>query len=121
METLATGLKSPWSLAFLPNGDALLTEKFGELRILLIGGLNPAPVTGGPQNKLQEGDSGLLDVGLDPAFETKQTVFITFDEGTKRQYHLAVCRAKFDGATLSGGKVIFRSSPEKAGPQHPGG
>jgi hypothetical protein len=61
VETLATGLKFPWSLVFLPNGEALLTEKFGELRILRKGVLNPAPVTGGPQNILQEGDSGLLD------------------------------------------------------------
>jgi glucose/arabinose dehydrogenase len=121
VETLATGLKFPWSLAFLPNGDALVTEKFGELRILRENGLDPAPVTGGPQNVLQEGDSGLLDVVLDPAFETNHTVFITFNEGTKEQNHLAVFRAKFDGASLSGGKVIFRSSPEKAGPQHSGG
>lgn len=41
VETLATGLKFPWSLAFLPNGDALLTEKFGELRILRENGLDP--------------------------------------------------------------------------------
>jgi glucose/arabinose dehydrogenase len=60
-------------------------------------------------------------VVLDPAFETNHTVFITFNEGTKQQNHLAVFRAKFDGASLSGGKVIFRSSPEKAGPQHSGG
>ena len=121
VETLATGLKFPWSLAFLPNGDALVTEKFGQLRILRKGALDPAPVTGGPQNILKEGDSGLLDVVLDPAFETSQTVFITFNEGTKEQNHLAVFRAKYDGATLSGGKVIFRSSPEKVGPEHSGG
>ena len=117
VEVVATGLKFPWSLAFLPNGDALVTEKFGELRVLRKDVLDPAPVTGGPQNILQEGDSGLLDVVLDPAFETNQTVFITFNEGTKEQNHLAVFRAKFDGATLSGGKVIFRNSPEKAGPR----
>ena len=99
------------------SAHALLTEKFGEVRIPRKSGLDPAPVTGGPQNILQEGDSGLLDVVLDPAFETNQTVFITFNEGTKEQNHLAVFRAKFDGAALSGGKVIFRNSPEKAGPQ----
>src|ERR1700719_4155958 len=103
------------------SAHALLTEKFGEVRIPRKSGLDPAPVTGGPQNILQEGDSGLLDVVLDPAFETNQTVFITFNEGTKEQNHLAVFRAKFDGAKMSGGKVIFRSSPEKAGPQHSGG
>jgi hypothetical protein len=54
VETLATGLKFPWSLAFLPNGDALVTEKFGELRILRKGALDPAPVIGGPQ-KYSEG------------------------------------------------------------------
>jgi glucose/arabinose dehydrogenase len=56
------------------SAHALLTEKFGEVRIPRKGGLDPAPVTGGPQNILQEGDSGLLDVALDPAFETNQTV-----------------------------------------------
>ena len=61
------------------SAHALLTKKFGEVRIPRKGGLDPAPVTGGPQNILQEGDSGLLDVALDPAFETNQTVFITFN------------------------------------------
>ncbi len=121
VETLATGLKFPWSLAFLLNGDALLTEKFGELRILRKGVLDPAPISGGPQNILKEGDSGLLDVVLDPDFETNQIIFITFHEGTKEQNHLAVFRAEFDGAKLTGGKVIFRSGPEKAGPGHSGG
>jgi aldose sugar dehydrogenase len=121
VETLATGLKFPWSLAFLPNGDALVTEKFGELRILRKGALDPAPITGGPNNILKEGDSGLLDVILDPDFEKNRTLFITFNEGTKEKNHLAVFRAKFDGASLSDGKVIFRSSPEKEGPAHSGG
>jgi aldose sugar dehydrogenase len=121
VEKLATGLKFPWSLAFLPNGDALLTEKFGELRILRNGVLDPTPIAGGPQNILKEGDSGLLDVVLDPAFESNRVIFITFNEGTKEQNHLAVYRAKFDGAKLTSGKVIFRSGPEKAGPQHSGG
>jgi glucose/arabinose dehydrogenase len=121
VETLATGLKFPWSLAFLPNGDALLTEKFGGLRILRRGVLDPVPISGGPKNILQEGDSGLLDVVLDPAFETNQIIFITFNEGSKEQNHLAVFRAKFDGHKLADGRVIFRSLPEKAGPQHSGG
>jgi hypothetical protein len=46
------------------SAHALLTEKFGEVRIPRKSGLDPAPVTGGPQNILQEGDSGLLDVVL---------------------------------------------------------
>ena len=61
---------------------------------------------------MKEGDSGLLDVVLDPAFETNHTVFITFNEGIKEQNHLAVFRAKFDGASLSGGKVII---PQQCG------
>jgi glucose/arabinose dehydrogenase len=121
VDTLATGLKFPWSLEFLPNGDVLVTEKFGELRILRKGALDPAPITGGPNNILKEGDSGLLDVILHPDFEKNRTLFITFNEGTKEKNHLAVFRAKFDGASLSDGKVIFRSSPEKEGPAHSGG
>jgi glucose/arabinose dehydrogenase len=121
VETVASGLKFPWSLAFLPNGDALVTEKFGELRILRHGVLDAAPVSGGPENILKEGDSGLLDAVLDPDFAKNQVVFITFNEGTKEKNHLAVFRAKFDGNRLTDGKVIFRSGPEKAGPEHSGG
>jgi glucose/arabinose dehydrogenase len=121
VETLATGLRNPWSLAFLPDGNALVTEKFGGLRILRHGALDSAPVTGGPENILKEGDSGLLDVVLDPDFATNHIVFISFNEGSVKENHLAVFKAKFDGNRLVDGKVIFRTSPEKAGPQHSGG
>jgi glucose/arabinose dehydrogenase len=121
VETVATGLHKPWSLAFLPGGNALLTEKFGELRILHQGVLDPAPVAGGPENILKEGDSGLLDVVLDPDFQTNQMIYISFNEGSSKENHLAVFKARFDGKKLMDGKVIFRSTPEKEGPQHSGG
>jgi glucose/arabinose dehydrogenase len=121
VETVATGLRKPWSLAFLPGGDALVTEKFGELRILRHGVLDPAPVAGGPENILKEGDSGLLDVVLDPDFQANQLIYISFNEGSSKENHLSVFKARFDGKRLVGGKVIFRTGPEKVGPQHSGG
>jgi glucose/arabinose dehydrogenase len=121
VEVVADGLNFPWSLAFLPNGDAFVTEKYGHLRILRQGVLDPKFVAGGPAKILQTDDSGLLDVVLDPDYATNRTVFIAFNEGTEQKNHLAVFRAQFDGTRLINGKIIFRGFPEKAAPRASGG
>ena len=120
VEVVADGLPFPWSLAFLPNGDAF-SEKYGSIKILHRGVLDPNPVAGGPQHILQNDDSGLLDIVLDPDYAQNHTVFIAFNEGTEQKNHLAVFRAQFDGQKLIGGTVIFRSLPEKEAPRASGG
>ena len=57
---LVKGLASPWSLAFLPNGDMLVTEKVGRLRVVRNGTLDPQPISGVPQ-VLAMGQGGLLE------------------------------------------------------------
>ena len=121
VETLATGLKFPWSMAFLPGGDMLIVEKAGGLRIFRNGALLPDPVSGLPAGVLVNSDSGLHDVALDPDFESNRRVFIAYAEGDEDANHLAIWRARLEGARLVGGEKIFQTSPDKAGHSHPGG
>jgi aldose sugar dehydrogenase len=65
--TVVEGLVHPWSMAFLPNGDMLVTERPGRLRIVRDGVLDPTPIGGVPEVRAQ-GQGGLLDVVLHPDF-----------------------------------------------------
>lgn len=120
-ETLASGLKFPWSMAFAPNGDLLIVEKAGGLRIFRNGALLPEPVQGLPTDVMVNADSGLHDIALDPDFETTRRIFIAFAEGNEDSNRLAVWRARLDGGRLVDGQVIFRATPDKKDPSHPGG
>ena len=64
------GLANPWSIAFLPNGDMLVTEKPGRLRLVRNGTLEPQPISGVPA-VLAQGQGGLLEVSLHPQFATE--------------------------------------------------
>src|SRR6185369_13936100 len=75
VSVVATGLANPWSLAFLPNGDMLVTERAGRLRVIKNGVLDPQPVSGVPAVKaLVLG--GLLDVALHPKFSENNFIYL---------------------------------------------
>ncbi|HEX6105120.1 MAG TPA: PQQ-dependent sugar dehydrogenase [Gemmatimonadales bacterium] len=118
VDTLATGLQLPWSLALLPGGGALITEKYGGLRLWRDGTLSP-PLDGVPP-ALKSEDSGLLDLALDPRFEENRLVYLSFAEGTAEANRTALFRFRLDGDRLTDGRVIFRAAPDKKGPAHPG-
>lgn len=121
VDTLATALNFPWSMAFTPDGDILIIEKQGGLRVFRDGHLLPGIVPGGPDGVLVAVDSGLHDIALDPDFSRTRQVFIAYAEGDLEANRLAVWKAKFDGGSLVDGQTIFRVSPDKAAPSHPGG
>jgi glucose/arabinose dehydrogenase len=77
--TVAKGLVHPWSLAFLPNGKMLVTERPGRLRIVTADGTLSAPVSGLPE-MAAVGQGGLLDVALDPAFDKNNTIYWCYSE-----------------------------------------
>jgi glucose/arabinose dehydrogenase len=77
--TVAKGLVHPWSLAFLPNGKMLVTERPGRLRIVTSDGTLSEPVSGLPE-MAAVGQGGLLDVALDPAFDTNNTIYWCYSE-----------------------------------------
>jgi glucose/arabinose dehydrogenase len=121
LERLVTGLRAPWSLAFLPDGGMLVSEK--PLGVRLIRGGKPATqvLPGGPTDFYARADSGVLDVVLDPDFAQNRFVYITYAQGTEAANRTAIWKARLDGDRLTGGRVIFRTGFDKKGPSHPGG
>ena len=107
-------LRLPWSLAFLPGGRMLVTEKGGTLRVVDPSGAISPPISGVPR-VVSTGQVGLLDIALDPGFATNHRVFFSFSEpGRGEDFHIAVARATFDEAAkaLTDLKVIFRAVPD---------
>ncbi len=121
LERLAGGLRFPWSLAFTPDGDILIPEKYAGVRVMRNGRLLPEVLAGGPPNVLAKADSGMLDIALDPDFAENRLVYLSFAEGDDAANRTAVWVAHYDGERLTGGRVIFRVRPDKAKPGHPGG
>ncbi len=121
VETLASGLGFPWSMAFTPDGDILIVEKTGGLRVFRNGALRPEAVSGLPEDVMINADSGFHDIALDPDFATTRQVFIAYAQGDDDANRLAIWRARLENDRLVGGEVIFRAGPDKKGPSHPGG
>ena len=110
--TIASGLEHPWSLAFLPDGRMLVTERPGRLRYVTMKGEVSEPIAGVPAVHAVE-QGGLLDVVLDPDFSANSTIYLSYAEpGDGDVNGTAVARAKLDGARLTGLQVIFRQLPK---------
>ena len=109
---LTSALHAPWSLAFLPDANLLITEKLpGALRILNRSGVLSGPLAGLPA-LLPDQETGLLDVALDPGFATNHRIFFTFfGYANKVVSATNVARARLENNSLSDVKVIFRSTP----------
>jgi glucose/arabinose dehydrogenase len=117
VEVVVQGLSHPWSIAWLPDGSALVTERAGRLRLLRDGRLEPEPVSGLPP-LLAEGQGGLLDVALHPDFDRNRLVYLTFVTGTPDANRTALARGRLEGGALRDTEVIFRNADTKSGGQH---
>ena len=120
IETVADNLELPWSLAFLPDGSMIVTERPGRLRMIRDGELLEAPVAGVPDVYFA-GQGGLFDVVLDPDFETNQTLYLSYAHGDQDANATRILRAVLDGNGLRDQEVIFTVEPSKAGALHFGG
>lgn len=114
--TVAEGLVNPWSIAFLPGGDMLVTERPGRLRIVRNGQLLPAPVTGVPE-VLAEGQGGLLDVVPHPDFASNQMLYLSFSKpvGDGSAATTAVVRGRFVDDGLHEVEEVFEAVSEGRG------
>jgi len=112
---VARGLVHPWSLAFLPDGGLLVTERPGRLRIVRDGVLDRRPLAGVPTVRAM-GLSGLMDVALHPRFAENHYVYLTYTKPVgDEQATLALARGRFEGAALTDVRDIFVASPGTGG------
>jgi aldose sugar dehydrogenase len=110
IETVASGLINPWSLAFLPGGDVLVTERPGRLRIIRNGALDPQPVPGVPA-VIASGQGGLLDIALHPDFATNRLLYLSLTKmaAAGNATTEAIVRGRFDGSKLIDVAEIFEA------------
>jgi glucose/arabinose dehydrogenase len=113
---VAKGFAHPWSLAFLPDGDILVTERAGRLRIVRHGVLDPTPIAGVPAVRVTS-LWGLMDIALHPQFaRNKQLYFSYLKPLGNGPRTLTVARATFDGVALNDVTDLFVAAPPTAGP-----
>jgi len=106
--TVADGLVSPWSMAFLPGGDMLVTERPGRLRIIRDGVLLPEAVPGVP-DVLARGQGGLFDVVLHPDFASNRLIYLSFAKPVGDGSTTAVVRGRFENDRFTDVEEIFEA------------
>ena len=113
LETVATGLVNPWSLAFLPDGRMLVTERPGRLRYVSKSGELSAPISGVPA-VFATGQGGLLDVVLSPNFATDSLIYFSYAEASEdgERAGTAVARGRLQGDALVDVKRIYQQQPK---------
>jgi glucose/arabinose dehydrogenase len=118
VQTVASGLVNPWSLAFLPDGRMLVTERPGRMRVVTAEGHLSPPLKGVPE-VWASNQGGLLDVIIDKSYPQNKTIYFCFAERTGDGGRTAVARATLNDGNgrLDDVKIIFRQE----GPLSSGG
>lgn len=120
IETVAEGLEWPWSLAFLPEGDLLVTERGGALRLIENGQLRDAPIDGVPP-VYANSQGGLFEALPDPDFAANRWIYLSYAYGSPNANATRVARARLIDGQLVDLEVLFTASPTKDTPVHYGG
>src|SRR6478609_10023059 len=107
--TVLKGLVQPWSMAFLPDGGILITERPGRLRIVRNGVLQPAAIAGTPAVRAQ-GLVGLMEIALHPKFAENKLIYFTYNKPASDGSNSAVItlgRGRWDGTAITGFQDLF--------------
>ena len=100
VSVVTKGLSHPWAIAFLPDGDMLITERDGRLRIVRDGVLDPQDISGVPQVRT-DGNGGLMDVALHPGFAENRLVYLTYTKPVGNGMGVpALARGRLEGDAL---------------------
>jgi aldose sugar dehydrogenase len=119
--TVATGLDMPWSVAFLPDGRFLVTERdTGKLKLVAAGGKLLSEIKGIPA-VASGGQGGLLEIALHPDFAKNKLVYFTFSEGTEDNNSTALARGTFEESQIRNVTILFRQAPKVKSDAHFGG
>jgi len=107
--TVVARLQQPWSMAFLADGDMLVTERDGNVRLIRDGVLEPEPVAGVPEVHTG-GLMGLMDIALHPDFESNHFVYLAYHRPAPgNQGETVLARGTWTGSELADVDVIFES------------
>lgn len=127
VEVLVEGLKSPWSVAVMPGGGYLITEKANGLKRIFLDG-RVLTVKGVPEDVFTEGQAGYFDVKIAPGYTDTMNIYMSYAFGTATENGTGLFSAELqgpgpngDGLTLTSGKTVFRASPTKDTNAHFGG
>lgn len=110
VSVLVRGLPHPWSLAFLPGGDMLVTERAGQLRLIRHGTANPETIAGVPLAVHAEGMLGLMEVLPHPDFKQNRMLYLTYSKKISenpKAVAIVLARAVFDGRKLTDVKELL--------------
>src|ERR1700704_3210266 len=121
VQTVASGLVNPWSLAFLPDGRMLVTERPGRMRIVTSEGQLSPPLKGVP-DVWASGQGGLHDVAIDTSFTQNRTIYFCFAECTAGGGRTALARARLNDSNdrLDDPRITFRQEGPLASGNHYG-
>lgn len=111
LTTIAEGLEVPWSMNWLPNGDMLVTEQPGRLRIIRNGKLLTAPVEGIPAVH-HVGQGGLFEVLPHPEFSSNKLLYLSFAKPLSNNSGTTIIRGTFENDRLSNVEEIFQSDTQ---------
>lgn len=115
VNTMTEGLTHPWSLAFLPDGRMLVTERAGRLRMISKDfKLDSQPIAGVPV-VAAVGQGGLMDVVLHPKFAENNLVYLSYSAGDRNGINgigTEVARGVLRGHQLENVQVIFTMLPK---------
>ena len=107
-------LAFPWSMAWLPNGDMLVTERAGRLRLIHNGVLDPKPIAGAPvaRNVGVSGEPGAvhgyMDIALHPDFAANHYIYLTYTKPIDEKKTItAIARMKFENNQVTETKDVF--------------
>ncbi len=112
VSVVARGINRPWSLAFLPRGDMLITERRGALRLVRDGVLVDEPIAGVPDDVLARSLAGMMEVAIHPHFADNGYVYLTYTRQVSgREGTVALVRGKLDGMSLVDLEDVFVAEP----------
>ncbi|MCH2456259.1 MAG: PQQ-dependent sugar dehydrogenase, partial [Idiomarina sp.] len=114
VSTFADGFTNPWGMTFLPDNSVLVTERSGDLYWVSENGQYREKISGTPE-VVAKSQGGLLDVTIDPDFESNQWVYISYSEPAQdggKGNSTAVMRAKLVDKAFTNKEVVFRQAPK---------
>lgn len=117
LHKIADGLQHPWSIAFLPDGEILVTERAGRLRRIVDRQLLAEPVGGLPDIHAV-GQGGLLDLALHPDFARNRWLYFSYTDRTPDGLTTNLARGRYENGTLTAVQRLFSASPRSDQGQH---